>query len=87
MFGQIVVGDGGEVATTDDKADKTEATPGFMGITALIASVARIAILWVVRTTKVIDRCEARKWPNGLSVTMVVVAFGAMVWTSMVVNA
>ena len=45
MFGQIVVGDGGEVATTDDKADKTEATPGFMGITALIAFVAAIAFV------------------------------------------
>ena len=45
MFGQIVVGDGGEVATGDDKADKTEATPGFMGITALIAFIAAIAFV------------------------------------------
>tara|TARA_B100000674_G_scaffold423566_1_gene376267 strand:- start:434 stop:2023 length:1590 start_codon:yes stop_codon:yes gene_type:complete len=45
MFGKIVVGDGGEVATGDDKADKTEATPGFMGITALIAFVAAIAFV------------------------------------------
>ena len=45
MFGEVVVGDGGEVATTDDKADKTEATPGFMGITALIAFVAAIAFV------------------------------------------
>ncbi len=45
MFGEVIVGDGGEVATTDEKADKTEATPGFMGITALIAFVAAIAFV------------------------------------------
>ena len=45
MFGEVIVGDGGEVATTDDKADKTEATPGFMGVTALIAFVAAIAFV------------------------------------------
>ena len=45
MFGKIVVGDGGAepAAVADDKDDKEEKnTPGFLGLTAILATLGAV---------------------------------------------
>ena len=43
MFGKIVVGDGGDTGETEKVEDKVvEETPGFLGITVIIATLGAV---------------------------------------------
>ena len=47
MFGKVIVGDGGmqEPAATDDGDDKEENnTPGFLGVTAILAALGAVLV-------------------------------------------
>ena len=43
MFGKVTVGDGGIVAPVDDDDDKDEEnTPGFLGVTMILATLGAV---------------------------------------------